>query len=349
MLPTLTLSKTRSPTRFLFVFAAFWSLIVGVFVCFWIYSFTNQLRSLSFRPADGQIDAIEKTVSHDSDSGDTYGIKVQYRYTVSGVRYSSDRLRFGAMSSGDNWADTMLARFPQGRAVTVYYNPRDPAEAVLLQGLESSDFFMLLFLTPFVLVGIFTWFLAFRGAGKSQRFRGLKIVERGSLTCLRPSLIRPVAIAGAVLGGGAFLSVFILGFSSGGHPHIALVSAVLALLFLAAIAAGGISAARILTGKRDLLIDDAAQQLRLPGGRAVPFSDLAAIRIEENPNITINDRPVRDVRLYFAAGNSSAHHNVQWTSDPDRARQLAAYLALRLNLPATDCGKPLLAAASPPA
>jgi hypothetical protein len=348
-LPQPKLSPKRPPAISLFIFATFWSVIVGIFVCFWIYSFTNQLRTLSFRTADGIIDSIEKTVSTDSDNSTTYGIKVQYHYTVDGIRHSSDRLRFGAMSSSDNWADTILARFPKNSPVTVYYNPRQPDESVLLQGLESMDFFMLLFLTPFVLVGFFVWYMAFRSAGKSRKFRGLNVIDKGNLTFLRPSLTRPLVIAAAILGGGAFLSIFILGFAFAGRPPMAFVITILVLIVLATGVFGGLSAARILAGKRDLVIDDDSHQLRLPRGNVIPFADLTAIRIEENPNFRINDRPVRYVRIFYNANGTSAHHNVQWTSDPDRARQLAAYLALRLNLPASDLGQPLLPADAPKA
>lgn len=58
---------------------------------------------------------------------------VIYRYTVAGREYTSDRYSLGADTA---WGtpevvQKLLERFPVGGAVTVFYNPQAPAEAVL--------------------------------------------------------------------------------------------------------------------------------------------------------------------------------------------------------------------------
>lgn len=58
---------------------------------------------------------------------------VVYRYAVNGHEYTGDRYSLGA---GTQWGkpqpvQKMLERFPAGGAVTVFYNPKAPAEAVL--------------------------------------------------------------------------------------------------------------------------------------------------------------------------------------------------------------------------
>jgi hypothetical protein len=340
--------KNRSLASFFFVFAIMWTPFVCAFGGYGVYGFTNQLRTRSFQPVEGQIDAIEKTVAHGSD-GDSYGIEVQYHYTVKGTRYSSTRLRFGALSFSDGWADSILKRFPNGHPATVYYNPRHPAEAVLLQGIQSSDLYLLLFMTPFVLAGALFWYLAFRTSRKSRRFRGLHVIDQGNITRLRPSMIRPLAIAGGILGVGSFLSVAVLGFSVGIHPAVSLLLNIIGVLVLAAFAGGGIAVVRMLTGKRDLVIDDDSRQLRLPGGQTIPYADLTSVRIDEATNFQINDSNVRYVRICFTVNSATAQHSVQWTSDVDRARQLAGYLAVRLNLPATEGDRPLLTPGAPAA
>jgi Protein of unknown function (DUF3592) len=65
---------------------------------------------------------------------------VTYRYHVAGQSYSSNRVRFGeltpnsmvpARDSYPNTAAALAARYPRGKPVRVYYNPRRPGESVL--------------------------------------------------------------------------------------------------------------------------------------------------------------------------------------------------------------------------
>lgn len=71
---------------------------------------------------------------------------VVYRYTVAGREYTGDRYSLGA---GTQWGrpepvQTMLKRFPPGSAVTVFYNPKAPAEAVLERRVSGGWFIWLL-------------------------------------------------------------------------------------------------------------------------------------------------------------------------------------------------------------
>ena len=57
---------------------------------------------------------------------------VDYAYTVAGREYRGSRLAFGAsVASSRAWAEGKAAAFPEGREVTVHYNPANPAESVL--------------------------------------------------------------------------------------------------------------------------------------------------------------------------------------------------------------------------
>lgn len=58
---------------------------------------------------------------------------VVYEYAVGSQRYVGERLAFGhAVGLGvAAWVQRRLAKYPAGAACTVYYDPADPAEAVL--------------------------------------------------------------------------------------------------------------------------------------------------------------------------------------------------------------------------
>ena len=76
---------------------------------------------------------------------------VLFQYQVNGASYTSDREYFGIPVAGRD----CVAAYSKGQAVNVYYEPSDPAEAVLDTGSYSSSRFG-------VVVGlIFTGFAVF--------------------------------------------------------------------------------------------------------------------------------------------------------------------------------------------
>lgn len=62
-----------------------------------------------------------------------YAPHVVYRYTARNAVYQSERMTLGTrlLHSDAEDAARIAARYPIGSAVTVYYNPADPAEATL--------------------------------------------------------------------------------------------------------------------------------------------------------------------------------------------------------------------------
>jgi hypothetical protein len=58
--------------------------------------------------------------------------RIEYRYSVAGRDYRSSHVAYGAIVSGGKaMADKIVARYPQGQAVVVHYDPANPALAVL--------------------------------------------------------------------------------------------------------------------------------------------------------------------------------------------------------------------------
>ena len=65
-----------------------------------------------------------------SDSGSTAYPVVQYSYQVNGQAYQSYKLAPGPELGGTG-ANKVVARYPAGAQVMVFYNPQNPSEAVL--------------------------------------------------------------------------------------------------------------------------------------------------------------------------------------------------------------------------
>jgi hypothetical protein len=83
-------------------------------------------RSTSWLPLTGRVISDECRSGADS----TDDRLTQYEYTVESRIYANDREHFGlSLASG-----TCVASLTRGQAVTVYYNPEDPADSVLKPG-----------------------------------------------------------------------------------------------------------------------------------------------------------------------------------------------------------------------
>ncbi len=83
----------------------------------------------------------------------TYSPAVTYTYTVMGQRYEGRHIwAQGAPGSNSRRkAERIAARYPEGSQVTVYYNPENPADAVLEQGNASGTWVLLVVGITFVI------------------------------------------------------------------------------------------------------------------------------------------------------------------------------------------------------
>lgn len=74
----------------------------------------------------------------------SYEVWVNYSYAVGNVTYQGSKI-----SSGQSWtytlepAQEMLATYPKGKEVTVYFDPMDPKKAVLEKGNSITNFIWL--------------------------------------------------------------------------------------------------------------------------------------------------------------------------------------------------------------
>lgn len=98
-----------------------------------IDSFLRTLRE--FRKTEGEIvdSSIEaKPLPAEGCLITTYGPKIQFAYMVDGESYLSDTLSFKRVTTTDiDREERIRKRFPPGKEVQVYYNPKDPSEAYL--------------------------------------------------------------------------------------------------------------------------------------------------------------------------------------------------------------------------
>ncbi|MBU2611188.1 MAG: DUF3592 domain-containing protein [Chloroflexi bacterium] len=78
---------------------------------------------------------VSESTSTDSDGDErtSYSPKVEYTYNVAGQEYKGDKITFGFTQGYGRYAKAQaaLASYPLGAQVNVYYDPANPADAVL--------------------------------------------------------------------------------------------------------------------------------------------------------------------------------------------------------------------------
>jgi len=107
-------------------------LILNVVFLVIIFFMRRRMAAVSQWPSTmGTVNASYLERRHSSsDSGSTNYPVVQYSYQVSGQAYQSTKLAPGPEVGGTG-AGKVVARYPAGAQVMVFYNPQNPSDAVL--------------------------------------------------------------------------------------------------------------------------------------------------------------------------------------------------------------------------
>lgn len=107
--------------------------------------------------ANGEIlvSEVKLPQTHTSDDQDDARVVVRYRYGVDAKTYEGDGIKIGAQTSMMRaFAENLVARYPVGAEVDVYYDPRDPKDAVLEPHEQRSGIVQLAITLVFGIVGI---------------------------------------------------------------------------------------------------------------------------------------------------------------------------------------------------
>jgi hypothetical protein len=204
------------------------------------------------------------------------------------------------------------------------------------------EFFPGLFLTPFncIMLGFLFWL---GGSLRELIFHpvagGVKIFSDGLNTHVRLPQLSVFYWGLLTTGGMAFVSIFIVGFSTGMQPSIPLAVASLVLVYLAGLATALWQWFKIRQGVDDLLINDTAGTLELPltFGRkerlTIRFGAVESVFVEQivhrssKGGISYTYAPTLQLR----GGEPSQHKLADW-GDRRRADDLADWLRRQLRL-----------------
>jgi hypothetical protein len=114
------------------------SLIACVFLAIAAWAFRSVRARRLWPVAPGAVTggAIrQRTSGVGDDESVTFVPVVEYRYQIGAVAYTGSGIGFGEIGYGSRGrAEKVLARYPVGSAIDVYYNPAKPAQTFLEAG-----------------------------------------------------------------------------------------------------------------------------------------------------------------------------------------------------------------------
>ncbi len=122
--------------------------------------FLRAKQSVQWPQATGTI-TVSRLVQTTYHQRKTFRGEIRYTYEVAGAEYSSTRVSFRRVNAGarDGWQQ-LIAVYPAGKSVPVFYNPKDPSFSVLEPGLsggtkllyQADIFFLAVFAVVFLIL-----------------------------------------------------------------------------------------------------------------------------------------------------------------------------------------------------
>jgi hypothetical protein len=110
---------------------------LGAWLCWFGAGFLPlALKSESWPAVQAQIVSSRLRTSLEGDANvRVYHPEYTYRYQVEGNEYTASMYRLGETAAKhNNRKDAEAARIPSGSSISVYYDPDDPAQAVMVTG-----------------------------------------------------------------------------------------------------------------------------------------------------------------------------------------------------------------------
>jgi Protein of unknown function (DUF3592) len=116
----------------------------ALFIGFLLFITALQVKPLlTWRPTPATVVSSDVGYVRNSKGGTTWKPVIKYTYSVSGAEYSSYRVAALEQSASQNWALSISRRFPAGAAITAWYDPRKPSDAIIDRHLATIPFIMM--------------------------------------------------------------------------------------------------------------------------------------------------------------------------------------------------------------
>jgi len=321
-------------------FVLFWSALTSAADFFTLRDLFRQLATYGYAETDGTITKSEVETRRGGKGGKKHHLHIEYSYDVDGQVYASDRYRWQSSNErGD--ARAIQERYPVDSRRTVYYDPGDPAQAVLLRGPEGRDLFLPVFLMPFNLIMVSGWLVIFAllsPRSARQETGGVRVRDDGmELRAYLPEMSALMVFAIALFFM-CFGMVFVVGFSAGFEPPLNVMIGVWGLILAVAIWFAAPKFYRSRIGWHDLVIDRFGKRLRLPAtyGRKEPreltFDAINMSRVKEEKHYGKKGRVSYQYQVLLREIGGEKEHCVWQTANEEDAARFHQWLRSAIGL-----------------
>lgn len=259
-------------TLFLLVWTLGWTCIVGGIDVQAGRCLVRQLYSSTFRAAPGNV--IESRVDRQCGRrGTTYRLVIAYSYQVKGRDYIGRQWNYTALASSDHWAHKVARAHRPGTPIGVFFDPRNPSEAVIEPGLTGTEPLVLMFLIPFNLIMVGSWALLIRclRVDDWRTASGVRVTDDGHVLRVRLPQWSPLLTSAALLFIGCILAALLIALVSGCHPPLWFPAIVWVVILLTTAVICAVMLRQLRNGRSDLVLDRFRGSLELPAthGRKV--------------------------------------------------------------------------------
>jgi hypothetical protein len=313
-------------------------LLLGVFFLAWssatlyldgvlVWAAVKQYRAQWYHTTEGKVTKCSMTEGADS----SYDVDLEYTFQVADHRYRGTRVRYYKLWHR-TWVAEFVAKHPSETPVTVYFDPVNPVDAVLVTEMDGGLPWMAMFLVPFniVMVGFITVGIHIYRDERSER-RSFEAREHDGILHVNLGPIRPFGVAVAAFLVTSLVAAVFMGLCCGMPPSVT--NAVIAWGFV--LCASGLAYFRVsrlmASGYYDLRLNRVQKTLTVPGYShdgnpvAIAFRDILSIEVVDLPGSedqvtyqVIAREKMRETKL------------AEW-NDKDRANEMAAFLRRHLS------------------
>lgn len=249
-----------------------WTGLIGAGTYALLETTVRQHLALKFSTTQGKI--VRSEVGHSVMI--RRGVEIEYHYSVGGRAYTGYRYRYDDHNATLEW-QVAVEDHPLGSSRTVYYNPENPADAVLEPGVDGGDLLLLLFALPINVLTSMLWRAMITRLQEKSRIRpagGVRIFKQPGVT-LVPLGETSAFTAGCYgMAAVAFIAAFPVVIARGFEPSLRLMKTTWAVVAAVGVAVFVWRVIRKWSGIYDLRIDQASQTVTLPqtAGRQQPLS-----------------------------------------------------------------------------
>lgn len=105
-------------------------IVIGLaLMAFAWWSARMNAKAADWPEARGRIVHSELRLNSESDHGDS--VRIEYEYEAAGARRQGSTVSYAGMANDRETQQALVARYPVGREVAVFYDPSQPDRAVL--------------------------------------------------------------------------------------------------------------------------------------------------------------------------------------------------------------------------